>query len=377
MVRPSGCPRHHARATTDSAYGREDEGRVLPHGQDAQVQPQPRRGEAGRRRGQVQGLVHAQQGVDRPGQEREQERDVERGHDEQQRVLDLLQHQEVVEQDVLPLRAEEGVGGGSHRDEAEPQVLAQLGAAAMELEVIEAGDEEHGRRGSAPAARRASPAASGRRWGPIRNGPSTRAGTRALVSGAFQPRMASTTRPDGSMAEGGISVGAVAVVFDARVRGQAAHAAEPDSAREHLVGAVDLAQGQRRGRPARPPTARVPARPSAGTTRTALRGRPAAPIPWGPAARSRPNRRSPAAPTPGRLRTAASTSPRWTAPRPGPAAGPPCRGSRQRRPRPGSMRSAPRRTCHDAAWACSANSSTSARSCTRRAGGRLSRKRRP
>ena len=254
-------------------------------------------------------------------------------------MLDLLQHEEVVEEDVLPLRAEEGVDGGSHRDEPEPQVLAQLGAAAMELEVIEAGHEEHGREDQLRQLGEHLPAGEGgdgshqeRAFGQGRH-----AGIRLRSVPHPEGEHDAARRVDGG---GRNQVGAVAVVLDARVRGQAAHAPERDPAREHLVGAVHFSQGQRDAarRRRRGSQLHRPPEPAEGNLGAAALPPAHGDLQLGPA-RIVQDRDST---TPGRLRAVASTPPRWTRPGRDRAAGPPCRGARQRRPRRGSMPSARR-----------------------------------
>ena len=65
-----------------------------------------------------------------------------------------------------------------------------------------------------------------------------------MVSGEFHARTGDHDPARGIDGGRRNRVGAVAVVLDVRVGRQAARPAEQDAAREHLVGAVDLAHGQ-------------------------------------------------------------------------------------------------------------------------------------
>ena len=244
--------------------------------------------------------------------------------------------------------------------------------------MVEAGDEEHGgedqlrQLGEHLAARqvgdgahqeRALDQARGRgRWSPA----------------SSRPRTAITTRPDGSIGGRRNRVGAVAVVFDARVGRQAAHAAEQDRRPRTPRRRCPPCPGSGRGRPARPRRAGGSQLDGAPEPRERLRrDRRAVPIPWGPArslhAGVVESGRAHAGSSPKRCfhvpaMESASSGPGRSAARPRTPRR--ARGQDRRGQDPGEGVT----TRHAA---CSANSSTSARSCTRRAGGRLSRKRRP
>jgi len=232
--RPRDLPQH----------GRGQEQRPqLPDGQEAEVEAEPRREEDRDTAHRVRDLEDAQGPRDGTGQERPQELHEQDRDPVQERVLDLLQEHEVVGEDVFPLAAQERVDAGAHGDEAEPQVRSQVPLVAEELQVVEAaGDEQDGKdeRGQLAGQLVAGELVDGAQPIAAFDGRGhARAGHVGLPRA--QREHEAPAFLDGG---GGHEVEAVAVVVDASLRRQAAHAAQAVAAREHLVGAVHLADDE-------------------------------------------------------------------------------------------------------------------------------------
>ena len=248
-VRASGCPRHAARADLPQERGGEEERPQLPHGQQAQVQGQPGRQEHGEPAQRVEDLEHAQGRRDRTGEERPQELDEEDRDHVEQRVLDLLQPARSRRRG----RTSTGCAGACRR-RRRPRRGRTRGTRADRAGGGRAGGGRGRPRRTGPRRRaRAAPRTARRASARRRDPGGTRLRRARERSGWWRPTSTRAARaPDARPARW--RRWARSRSRDGRSRcaargRQRAHAAQALAAREHLVGAVHLADGQAEAQP--------------------------------------------------------------------------------------------------------------------------------